>query len=93
MKGDDSQDKKKLKRLLPTLLIAGAMTVPSLGAQPQEIGDLVMKAERSGPTPTVIDSQAGWQDKSGDRGLVPNWSEVTWGQVVWAKQGGPFDDY
>jgi hypothetical protein len=76
--------KKDPKRLLPTLLLAGAMAVPAM-ADPASVDELVIKASGQRSEVRVLDSQANWQ-KTGNV-TAPQWAEVTWGEVTWAKGG------
>lgn len=77
-------DKVHPKRLLPALLMAGAMAVPVMADQ-NSVDELAARAARQSSEVQVLDSQASWNDTANV--IAPQWAEVTWGQVTWAKGG------
>lgn len=75
------EGKKNRKRLLPGLLLAGALAAPAVAAPPN-LGDLVRQAQQT-EKQTLIDSQANYAQP----GVVtsPQWAKVTWEKVVWVR--------
>jgi len=79
------ETKKKGKKLIPALLVAGAMSVPAAGAVAQNVDDLAMRAARSRTAATSFaDAQMTYSDDATVR-IAPQWAEAGWGQVVWAR--------
>jgi hypothetical protein len=81
-------EKGKKNKVLPAILMAGAMTVPSAAMARELARELQVTADQASTRSMVTDSQAAWEDASVDSIHLPQWAEVTWGEVVWAR--GPF---
>lgn len=80
--------KKGGKKVIPALMVAGAMTIPA-AASGSSIDQIVTKAGELERTPKVLDSQANWSGMSPTSITEHQYGEVTWGRVTWAK--GPPD--
>lgn len=77
------------KKLLPAMLMAGAMAVPSAAEASRLAQDLSVGPANANPAPVVLDSQSAWDGDSAERIFQAQWAQITWGQVVWARAGAP----
>ena len=86
---------RQLARLLPAVMMAGTMTVPTgASLQHQEVQDLIARAETAQTGSRVLDSQANWKNSTLVNNTQQSWGQITWGQVTWAQLGGgPRQDY
>lgn len=82
-------DKKNKKKVLPAVLMAGALAVPSAASAAPLADNFSVDEERSFSATTVTDSQAAWSNGSVENVYQAQWAEVTWGKVVWARAGEP----
>jgi hypothetical protein len=92
---DKKKKIKQMARLLPAVMMAGAMTIPSgAGLHQQELQNLVNRAEATQSGTKVLDSQANWQAETLVNSPQQSWGQITWGQVTWAQAGGgPRQDF
>lgn len=84
---ENDENRTSRKRLLPSLLLAGAMAAPAVAA-PIDLGDLIHQAGQVDQQ-TLVDAQANYSQTR--TVTAPQWAEVTWGKVTWVRE--VYDDY
>ncbi|HSK77429.1 MAG TPA: hypothetical protein VLQ45_13330 [Thermoanaerobaculia bacterium] len=80
-------DEKKGKRILSSLLMAGAMAVPAVTASQAQTRDLAIKAKQTSQV-RILDSQTKYVADDADA-EAPLWAKVIWAKVVWARAISP----
>jgi len=76
---------KGKKKILPAILMAGAMAVPNAAMASQLAKTMTIAAPDGPASRLVTDSQAAYHDGSVRKAVQPDWAEVTWAEVVWAR--------
>lgn len=78
-----SDDSKKNKRIVSSLLMASAMAVPSVALDQKAVDEIAMKAAGKRTSEVkILDSQSTHEKLN--RVIAPNWGRV-WGKITWAR--------